>query len=251
MLKEAWFLGDRFLKDLFYSFHAMKKPGMDTEPYLHRYYDVSAVHCLDNFPRDKAMGQMINALAEKLDTHRYLPRMIVIMIDHEFLLMMDYFDYGISLMIVRCLTWIISQVLRLVDKKREYLHRKRRGAVVDGEPILVWMKMLHFPSNSKIELIKSKFNVILDQVIVQENAGYVCSPVNRDEYTEPRWFDVNGNLIHTGRVSFWQNVDRKIRDLDYNCKTKHEERHQSHRGDVSFPQRMMHDNNPHKFGDRH
>ena len=109
----------------------------------------------------------------------------------------------------------------MVDRRKDDLRRRRTGAIMHHEPGLLWVKMLPTPlANKAMAIAKTKFNVILEQAILQTTSGrisssneYDCGRINYNN------FDRNGNITHEGRVTYWNVIDADIRSLD--CKQIH------------------------------
>ena len=76
--------------------------------------------------------------------------------------------------------------------------------------------MLHTPSLGKknVGMLKTKFNVVLEQAMMQTRAGFVMSSTDADNCIQYDWFNKNGNMTHKGRFKFWKNIDRKIWEFD-------------------------------------
>ena len=96
------------------------------------------------------MAHMLNALIRAINDplNIVLPRMIIIIMDPEFLKMMNYHEFGISMMIGRCLEWFMCQVNRLIHARQEDLQAKHLGAVTRHEPRIVWLKMVENEESS-------------------------------------------------------------------------------------------------------
>ena len=118
--KKIWLVGDVFLKDVYYTLRAMKTPGdkksSEHDIYLHQMYDVEEFYS-DNFREEDAMSRIINSLVKALNKHNYMPRMIIFFIDHEFIQLINYSGSGISLLMGKCLYWMISRIMFEIDKK--------------------------------------------------------------------------------------------------------------------------------------
>ena len=187
----------------------------ERELYIHQMYNVKTYYTVSPFSRENPMARMVNALVNALNepTNTYLPRMVIFILDAEFLKMMNYTDYGISMMIGRCFEWFMRRVYWIIDDCREDLKAKRAGAVAHFEPKLIWVKMLEeCDKRSALPILKEKFNAILSQVLQQERQGFILDPVL---YPLPRgMFDIPRSLSHDGRITYWHSFSEQVRKFD-------------------------------------
>ena len=207
-VKDLWFIGDVFLKDVFYTFRAMKqsshrKPAAECDPYLHQIYNVKHYESSGNFRMESAMTRILNSLIRVLNENQSLPRLIVVMMDHEFLTMLKHTTFGVSIMIGKCLHWLMSDMGIMVQRKKHAMAFYKPGVLTPLEPKFIWVKMLERPNPSKeMGMMKAKFNVILEQVLSQVGSGFILDPVP-DQGIPRAWFDFNGNMTHDGRIGYW------------------------------------------------
>ena len=167
------------------------------------------------FRRKNAASRILNAFIEALnDNKKSMPRMIIFLPDFELLSMLKYYDYGVSLMIGKIMHWLTNQVNRLLDARKEaFLHRKP-GAIQDLEPKVFWMKMLPMPAGRSLDVIRAKFNAILEQTLIQLHAGFLLPASMDDSNFQRNWFDRKRNMTHNGRVEFWQFFNANLKRFD-------------------------------------
>ena len=130
--------------------------------------------------------------------------------------MVNQLGYGSSLIMGKCLHWLMLQMACVIQEKKQALRYYKPGAITDLEPKLIWMKMLETPNASRtLSLLRAKFNVILEQILHQTGNGLLLdpSPVPNHRFVK-HWFDPNGNMFHQGKISFWKYLDEKIRRFD-------------------------------------
>ena len=135
------------LKDLFYTFQALKssnarRPSAMCDPYLHQMYNVKYFDRCGKFRTENAMTQILNSLLDGLNEHQHIPQMIVVMLNHEYLSMLHHTDFGISMMIGKCLHWLLSQMESAIDQKKCLLRHFKPGAISPLEPKIIWLKMM-------------------------------------------------------------------------------------------------------------
>ena len=193
-----------------------RNPSASCEPYLHQMYNIRNFDQCGKFRSENAMTHILNSLIEGLNEHQHIPRMVVIILDHEFLSMLHHTEFGISLMIGKCLHWLMSQVESVIEQKKCLLKHFKPGAISPLEPKLIWLKMMEKLNPSReMSMMKTKFNIILEQVLRQTGSGFIMDPHPHGAF--PRnWFDSNGNMIHEGHVEFWRHIDNSVRRFNIN-----------------------------------
>ena len=198
----------------------------EVEPYIHRHYEVLQLYTTKNYTRDNVMTRMLNTLIGELKSNLFLPRFLVVVPDVEFLAMMNYTGFGISAMLGRCLHWLMKQIDRVIDTRREALAHRKPGAVFTSEPYVMWIKMLETPGHDKYAMVRSKFNVILEQAMEQSKYSHVLHSSDRDEI-QRHLFNMNGNITHDGRIAYWNFISCQIQkfDLQYTSKPDYQLQH--------------------------
>ena len=112
---------------MFFTLRAMKAPrrknSMQHDIHIHQMYNVKHFTNTGSFNilKEDAMTRFINVLIKALDDNHSMPRIIMLMLDHEFLFMLDHVEFGISLMIGKCLHWLVSQTDQEIRLKKTNL----------------------------------------------------------------------------------------------------------------------------------
>ena len=107
------------------------------EPYLHQEYNVKPCLPKSQFSRENALGCLLNALIDALNENQHLSRIIVMVPDDAFLAMINQTSPGVSLMIGKCLHWLINQVDRAIETKKDALKFRKPGTLTDFEPKVI------------------------------------------------------------------------------------------------------------------
>ena len=202
---------------MFYTLKVMKPSSGQAASagiYLHQAYNIKHYETMENFCKENAMSRILNSLVKGLNEDHSMPRLIIMMVDHEFINMLHHKDFGISMMIGKCLHWLINEVDRAINKKKELLQQKKPGSITALEPKVIWMKMMEHPtSNKDMAIMQVKFNVILEQALRQSGKGFLID-ASPDGKMQHRWFDYNGNMLHEGRIGFWQHISACIKKFN-------------------------------------
>ena len=183
---------------------------MHLEPYLHKKYNVRAFFNENNFSTENALAKIYNALVKVINENSRLPRAIVILPGTEFFKSINHVDYGVSLMIGKCIDWLILNIERMIHTRKLDLQQKGLGAVDQFEPKIIWLKMLNAGDKAKLPLV-AKFNAILEQSLLRAGSGFVMDLM---PFHRMHW-DRNGMLTHDGRIEYWRHVSRVVNGFDH------------------------------------
>ena len=214
--KDLWILGDSFIREMFHTLRAMKfRPGQirndsnaNLEPYIHRKYNVRAYYNKNQFSQENALARLYNALVKGINDNAKLPRIILVIPGVEFFNSINHKDYGVSLMIGKCIDWYLTNFQREIRTRKMDIYQKRIGAVEHLEPKVIWVKML-IEGNRSSTLI-DKFNAILEQGLFNSGSGFIMETLR----FHPALWDRNQKLNHDGRIQFWQHISRIIKGFD-------------------------------------
>ena len=172
-------------------------------PYLFEYYNV---RCYSSNPLSEVrsgMARLVNALIKVLNNKdlKVLPRMIVIIPDEDLIKSINYFEFGISKILESAIKWVVTNMQRAIEAKKQNMLQIRLGAVESTKPKFVWVKMLSHPNGySHITALRSKFNTILENIL----AG-VCSQHILDvnyKLNFPQNYTLANMMNQDGRVTF-------------------------------------------------
>ena len=117
-----WLIGDDFLHEIFHELQAMRIPHREGEqltPYLYRFYNVDCVSMSMQTVTRNVMARMINALTKGINESKFLPRMIVMIPDCDILKTINFFSFSISLILGKCLNWLINSVECIIKAKKD------------------------------------------------------------------------------------------------------------------------------------
>ena len=195
--------------------HCQIEQLQSRELYIHRMYNVKTFYTTSPFTRENPLARMVNAVIRAINdpANIVLPKMICIFLETDFLKMMKYQDFGISMMIGHCLEWFFKQIMHIIDNRREDLKARWLGAVSHFEPKIIWVKMVEDREHrSSLSVLKEKFNAILEQVIHHAQEGFLINPI--DKPMPRNMYDVPGSMSHDGRITYWQAFSAKIKNFN-------------------------------------
>ena len=157
----------------------------------------------------------MDPLAEVLNTYHQLPQYLLVVPDKDMLRHLQSGN-GISIVIGVVLHHIIKQHDIAMERCKVELLAKKLGALLpdDDIPKIVWIRMLKCPNNlieGNVFSFRGKFNSILGNRLLDGKAAnhYIMSIDGRfDE------FDVTGNLLLSGKHTFWCEVTTALEKFD-------------------------------------
>ena len=88
------------------------------------------------------------------------------------------------------------------------------GAVADGEPKVIWVKMINRHAEyDKVLSIRTRFNNILEELIVDRRYHHVMD-VNA-ALDHANCFSPRNRLSPEGETRFWREIDQQIERFEY------------------------------------
>ena len=210
--KDVWFVGDAFLNKIFHMYNFLRrqvKLDNRTGPYLLDQYNVTALHCDSQI--SSVIAKLQIAVVNELNQCDLLPRMIVVFPDHDILKSDKIFDFGISHICDKNLSWLISEIDKGVSAKKEAMRKIRRGAVTASEPKMVYVKMLDQPHPDKAQAIRRKFNDLLEEKLLAWQNHFILHIE-----VENSLFNITNHLTTEGEKQYWHRIDALLEDFDYN-----------------------------------
>ena len=178
-------------------------------PYLYEYYNVVCATPHNGTNIRNALARILNSIVELLNNRAQIPRMIIVIPDWDLVRNMNHFDSGATYMAERSMHWICNEIDKIFEIcKDEYMHRKK-GALIAGEPKIIWVKMLYRPNPSDCIKIRHKFNNALNDTLLLHKHTYLA-----DVAVPTSNFDRCNNITPSGKEHFWRDLDAQLRDFD-------------------------------------
>ena len=217
---ELWIIGDTFVKDSFNALTALKRAtimgGKQPIPYLFNYYDITGHH-MKSSANTRGLARFINPLVNAMNEEPYLPKIILIIPDKNFLMCLKPGKFDSSMLISSALHYTIKQIDKYIDRRQQDLFFKKPGtAPADGTPKIILVRMPKRPSTILISgteffSLRGKFNSILKECLLDGNAAdhYIISiDIDSSEY------DLTGEMTSAGKANFWKEINKGIKKFD-------------------------------------
>ena len=164
-------------------------------------------------------GRILNALILGLNENKRLPRVLLMVPDHDILEYIDFFQPGKSHVIGSTLEWLINNVDRVITCKKEDLRHAHPGAIAAAESKIIWVKMFTRECNTQssgaqnpVDSLVDTYNDILEEILSTRHGHFILD-VNHS-MQGLSYYTSNNKLLGHGKVKFWREVDKVIEKFD-------------------------------------
>ena len=165
----------------------------------------------------RGLARIFNAFIEGMNSRKRLPKYIVLLMDKDFIINNNYYNYGASQVIESSLHWLAKQIHIKLRQRKLDLFDKKPGTLLIEDTKVIWVKMIKRPYGcmqefDRIFALRNCFNNALENVLsVVTPQNYLLSIK-----VEESDFHINGELSEVGQANFWKEIDNclKLFDLD-------------------------------------
>ena len=215
-LKDIWIVGDDFANDIVPTLASLRQEDRDHKrksPYMFDYYNVDSItNKHDSFLRN-VMANMLNGVIRGLNEKVKLPRIILFIPDADLLKHFDHFTFGITLISGKCTNWMLNNIERALDARKDEIRRRRPGALSPSEPKCIWIKMINrVNGQSELLSMRTKFNNVLEEQLANRHHHYIID-IN-EVMAKSSNFTPNNFLSAIGKEVYWREVDKIIELFD-------------------------------------
>ena len=213
-----WFIGDEFIHGIYHRLQELNteaKIAKGKTPYL---YDMYNVRCFTANPLSEMKNvatRLVNSLVKALNDYEKLPRMILVVPDWDLLNYFRFNDGNADQLIKTILKWIINNMRKAVDAKKDFLMKSKIGAVFEGEPKIIWAKMINRPGYKRFNAVmlqKGRFNRILEDLLADEKSHYLMD--TNVATNDQSFFTDQETLNAEGCHRFWIELIEQIKLFD-------------------------------------
>ena len=215
--RNAWLIGDDFLKRNYQGYPALRSEGAARDyaaPYIFNNYNVSTFTSSDKKGSRNPMVKIVNGFIDAINKYQCMPRYLIFVIDWDFVKFIDFYEYGVSKMIGTMLEWLIENLNNEITWKKNNMKEKRPGAVTSLEPKIIFVKMIDRPGSSEILRAREKFNAVLEETLFKTKKMYIMDIECIEGKLDRKYFDVNTSLNHEGRLKYWSLFDELLHSFD-------------------------------------
>ena len=146
-----------------------------------------------------------------------MPRFILVVLDMDILCFINYFGFGVSQIIGKCLNWLIKNIDIIIESRKDDLRHRKPGALHSSEPKLVWMKIFQRPNmkENQFHQVQDKFNNILEDILSTKKGHYIMD-ISPHISFPANFFPRSSILNARGKDVFWLKTDCMLEEFDYN-----------------------------------
>ena len=182
-----------------------------TSPFIYDMFNIYYFFKSSLVSQNNALLRSVNAITEAFNERPFLPRVILVIIDQDFLQMINQESWGLTRQIEHCTNWYATQLSRAIEARLETLHKKRRGAIAQEETSIIWVEMTERPyiHHKFIMRNRNKFNKSINDMAVRSKNTRVLHL----ETLKFHHFDTFGQLTYAGLNQYWREVDSKVKSF--------------------------------------
>ena len=222
-LKDLWFVGDHFLRETYGVLQDLKtqltrKPTpANDQLHIYQFYNVVLYFASAASRVKSLLARVLNSVIEGLNNKERLPKYVVVLLDKDLIENLDYFDYGIAEVLDECVYWLVKEINKAFETRRDDLRSKRAGALGTAtEPCIIWLAMIQHPivNDGRMKEIYSKrgkFNRALKDAVCKFRYHHIMYTENMVECGH---FDQIGKLTLKGKQEMWCEVIHQIKLFD-------------------------------------
>ena len=221
-MNNLWLIGDIFLNEIFHALPQIKNEARSAKsgeiPYIYDYYNIS---CFTPNPQTlvkNVLARMVNCFIKALNDTVVLPRMVIFLPDWDLIRFMKKGvtdEEEVQEKMRKGTKWVVTQVIRVLEIKKDDMKIKKPGAVASSEPKVLWIKMFNrVNGNGHGSTLswKAFYNNILEDSLTGKQNMFI-GDVNK-AMMDASLFDRNNRLNGFGRVRFWSEIDKLVERFD-------------------------------------
>ena len=127
--KNVWLVGDKFLKNSYHSFVALRNEASLLNkplPYLFSQYNVSA-HWVGSISTGitSPIRRILNSMVNAVNKFHHLPRMIIFSAEAILLKHLAYYEFGASKIFAKNINYLVAEAYRTIETKKEDMRSKK------------------------------------------------------------------------------------------------------------------------------
>ena len=212
---DAWIIGDLFVHDNYYAYqdaHTEEKDSSKHGLYLFDYYNVKCFTANPLSPERNVVTRILNAFIKALNDFVRIPKTVVIIPELDMLCYIEFYDKDASEAFEEIINGLITKIQRAIQSKKDHLINKNPGAIIPGDPSIVWIAVMdQLKSDDAVLSLRQKFNNMLEEVIADRKSHYLIDVC--DVVEQPSLYNRQG-LNDDGKSEYWRAIDRRLKSFD-------------------------------------
>ena len=225
-------MGDKFINEIYYALQQANLDSVKRDKSKLYIYDNYTIKCFSLHPMSKVkepparlLNALIHGLNEQKDTctnnkehcltkptAAFLPRHIFVIPDWDIVKHIGHYKYGVSIIAEKILHWLVSNMSRAIEARKDDLARVKAGAMVSSEPKFIWIAMVNrIGCYDKALSMRNKFNAILEDILVDYKGHFIA---NISKQMADTAFYTSTSLSGIGTTHFWLELHKTLADFD-------------------------------------
>ena len=208
-LDAIWFISDNFGFGSFEQ-HYFKRDHTNFDGYIKEHFEINGYFNSKNSLDINIFSRQRNLLVSALNENKYLPKLIVMVPDDDFISFLRKKE-DIEYLSGRMTDWLMTQIDRAIESKKEFLQAKSKR---NNFPHIIWIEApnhIHFPNNELRDIFNNNLRLVgkthpnvsvlqLKKIWETENTNLYLKEADR--YTSK------------GLNKYWEAVDRLVKFAD-------------------------------------
>ena len=215
-LNDVWIIGDSFVNEVYHVFQKMRDDArMDRRPlpYMYQQYNVA---CYTPNPKSvlkDVLARLVNCFIKALNNAKKLPRLVLVIPKDNRLKFINNNNFGVKMLSNRAISWVMTQMARALESKKENLQNRCPGSVISTETKMIWVEMFNRVTDvNKFLAVRYKYNEAMQEQVHQRIRHYIVD-IN-DNMMDASLFNLANRLNGKGIIKFWNAIDKQIEAFD-------------------------------------
>ena len=131
-LRDLWIVGEGFLRSIYGMLQHLKTEAIaanESIPYMYQQIHVHPFYQTSNGTAQGTLHKILNSVIEGLNESNKLPHYILILVDRDIILQLDYFVPGTFFILEQEMKWLTKEIDRCLSGRLDRLRKACPGAV--------------------------------------------------------------------------------------------------------------------------
>ena len=206
-----WVIGDNFMSKSYRAHFLLRDHMLPTEEGTRDRFFIKEGFNFKNYcnsrynsPNSNMLQQLQNMMAMALNKNPKLPKFILLILDDDLIMYLDFKGEEVSSMLGTWLSWLMEQFESLISQRRDLLPMKSKRQY---ELCMYWCAVpVHSGFNTRRNEIRKKFNLCLESICKGKQDVRVIKMKERWSF-EDKALVMNDKITELGMDAYWDSVD--------------------------------------------
>ena len=216
-INNLWFIGDNFVNE---TYHVVKEIQEASKPkgkgwYVFKEFNVDYFTSKPTSHIRSMPAQLVNVFIKALNEHNRILQMVLFVPDWDLAKYVNFYEVGVKHIFERLIGWMLTQISRAIQAKKDSLAHKKAGAVTPSEPKIIWVKMIERVGGEfeRALTVRYRFNTVLEDQLAGRKNHFIID-IGK-VIADSSYYTVRNSLNGNGAALFWSQLDRNIEIFDY------------------------------------